>query len=113
MALLAAQQPTPAGTVITLVSAAGGGDTYRVVPGTSIRVKNADATSKTVTVVSYKTPASTGLTDAGLVVPVAAGTEKEIRIPDGELDRFINPATGVGSITYSAVTSVTVGVITR
>lgn len=105
MALLATQVVDIDGQVITLANASAGGDTYNPGNGLFLRVKNADASAKTVTIASH-VPCSQGV-NHDVVVVVAAGTEQDI----GPLpaSRFAD-ANGVGHITYSAVTAVTVAV---
>lgn len=102
MALLTHQPPKLAGTAITYVAAAAGGDTLGRTPAGSLRVKNASAAAITVTVV---TPGNTqyGQADPDVPVSVAAGAEVAIGpFPDALA------VDGVVSVTYSAVTSVTV-----
>lgn len=106
MALLSTQTVDVDGQVITLAAAAGGGDTFNPGNGVSLRVKNGDASAKTVTVESH-VPCNQGGTH-NLVVVVAAGDTVDI----GPLpaSRF-GDAAGVGHITYSAVTSVTIAAV--
>lgn len=105
MAALATQQIVNAGVIPTYAAAAGGGDT--VAPGdtTFVHVKNASVGSITVTVDSVA--ASSYGTDVDLVVAIAAGAEKMI----GPLpaSRFAQTTTGLVNISYSGVTSLTVG----
>lgn len=107
MATLTTAQVTPTGTVDTLVAAAVGGD--KCAPGTPdapvwIEVLNGSGGSINVTVDSV-TLSNYGA-DADLVVAVAAGVRKKI----GPLhaQRFAG-TDGLVAITYSAVTTVTVG----
>lgn len=102
MALLTYQQPKLTGTTITYAAASAGGDTLGHTTGGVLRVKNGDAAAKTVTVV---TPGNTayGQADPDIPVTVAAGAEVAIGpFPAGLA------VDGVVSVTYSAVTSVTV-----
>lgn len=102
MALLNWQAPTLGGTAITYAAAAAGGDTLGRTNGGVLRVKNGGAGSVTVTVV---TPGNTkyGQADPDVPVTVAAGAEVAIGpFPDALA------VDGVISVTYSAVTSVTV-----
>jgi hypothetical protein len=105
MALLASQQVVQAGLNPTLQAAAAGGDTFR--PGTTtwLEVDNAGGGAVTVTIDSV-TPSNYG-TDEDLAVSVPAGGRRKIG-PLSE-QRFAGAA-GTGSISYSGVTSVTVGV---
>lgn len=102
MALLEPQAPSLTGTTVTYVAAAVGGDTLGRTLSGVLRVKNGGASSMTVTVV---TPGNTkyGQADPDIPVVVAAGTEVAIGpFPDALA------VDGVISVTYSAVTSVTV-----
>src|SRR5690349_11630293 len=104
MALLAPQQIAVTGLEPVLQAAAGGGDTIAADDRTFLYVVNGDASDKTVTVV---VPGVTfGQNNPDVAVVVTAGEE-----------RFIGPmvaglaTAGLVSITYSAVTSVTVAAI--
>lgn len=87
----------------TYVAAAGGGDT--VVPAADFFVvKNGGGSTITVTI------APTGTTSYGVALPnltvsVPNGSERWINLNDGS---YVN-STGVIPITYSGVTTVTVG----
>lgn len=104
MALLATQKLQITGTAPTYTSAAGGGDTVKAGPRTVLHVVNGDASPHTATVVVPGTRFGQALADVAVAVP--AGEE-----------RFIGPLTsdlatnGVVSITYDAVTSVTVAAL--
>lgn len=115
MALITYQRAALTGTALTMAAASGGGDTIGYSEGAILHmsstgvptpkyngvvvVTNGDATSTDVTVV---TPGAT----ADIVVAVAAGATKVI----GPLtDALCDPATGLISLTYSKVTSLTVG----
>jgi hypothetical protein len=107
MALLTTQTVVPGGTTPAYVAANAGGDT--VTPGndTFLHAKNASGGSLTVTVDSV-TPCNYG-SDHDLVVAIPAGSERMI----GPLpaSRFASPTTGLVSVTYSGVTSLTVAAI--
>jgi hypothetical protein len=107
MALLAKQATSVVGlNPITMNAANAGGDTVLVDrPGVSILVRNADATAKTVTIVDPRTQYGQASPDVPIVI--AAGNQAVISLPPEFAD-----ANGLVSITYSAVTSVTVGVFT-
>lgn len=103
MALLPVQQSALAGKAITFANATSGGDTIKPNERSVVLVKNADASAKTVTVVI---PGNTAFGQAQPDVPVvvAAGATAVIGpFPAGAKD-----GTGQVSLTYSAVTSVTV-----
>lgn len=105
MALLATQSIAPAGLADALAAAAGGGDTFRPDDGTFLRVNNGGGSPVTVTVVTPET--SHGLAIADLAVVVPAGASRMIGPFPSHL--FADPTTGLASVTYSGVTSVTVG----
>lgn len=89
-----------------LAAATSGGDTCQVGIGIVLVVKNADSASHTVTIVTPVTV--NGLAIADRAVPVAAGKTELIPVDRAE---YRDPTTGRASITYDAVTSVSVAVI--
>lgn len=95
-----------AGATPSYGSAAGGGDKFLNNGSMLLHVKNGDGSSHTVTVVSPEL-CSQGV-EHDVTVTVGASGEKII----GPFDpvRF-NDANGYANISYSAVTSVTVGVL--
>lgn len=107
MALIATQYMTAiGGTAFTRAAASAGGDTVgRPTPGLYLDVLNSSASSVTVTIA---VPGNTwnGQPTPDTPVTVAAGQEK--LIPVGSM---YDDGTGVASITYSAVTSVTVAAL--
>jgi hypothetical protein len=106
MALLPTQVVAPTGTALNFDNAAGGGDTC--VTGSDVRlyVKNGSGSSVTVTLATPGT-VDGDLAIADRTVTVAAGATTAIPMTD----LYRNPSTGVASITYSAVTTVTVAVV--
>lgn len=109
MADLAIQDITVAGTEVAFVAAAAGGDKIannRQGERTFLRVRNGDASDKTVTINSQQ-PCDQGF-DHDIAEVVTAGEERDI----GPLDdaRF-NDVNGDCLITYSGVTAVTVAAI--
>lgn len=89
-------------TGAALAAAASGGDSAEVGPGKFLVVLNGDASSKTVTVSTPGTVSGLAVADATYVV----ATLDTCIIPLAEVFRG---ADGRAAITYSAVTSVTVG----
>lgn len=83
------------------VSAAGGGDDAETGPGVDLIVKTS-GTAITVTVVTPET--FDGLALADRTFATAATAESKIPLSN----RYRDPTTGRASITYSAVTGVTV-----
>lgn len=90
-------------TGAALAAAASGGDTAEVGPGKFFVVLNGDASSKTVTIATAGTVSGLAIADGSYAV--AAGDTCII-----PLANVFRGSTGRASITYSAVTSVTVGV---
>jgi len=84
------------------------GDTFIYSAGAFLHVKNGDASPRTVTVVSQYT-AQPGISPDNIVVAIPAGEERMI----GPFRRefFEDTATKNVEITYDAVTSVTVAVL--
>lgn len=106
MALLTKQVPAITGTVLTLGAATAGGDTVLVdSPGVFLEVDNADASPKTVTLVVPGTLYGQPIADVPVVV--ANGTRQII----GPIPLAFGDASGIVSITYSAVTSLTIAAI--
>lgn len=109
MAQLAVQQASLSGTPVTYTAAAGGGDTFTLPhDAVALRVKNGGGSPITVSV------AFPGTTPYGVANPVrttssiAAAAEVVIGpIPPSAVD----VSTGLVSVTYSGVTSVTVAVV--
>ena len=105
MATLTTQQIVITGLNPTFAAAAGGGDRFTPGDTTFIEAVNGSGGAITVTVDS-KVP-SNYLTDVNLVVAIPAGERR--RIGPLPAQRFA-AADGLGDITYSGVTSLTVGV---
>jgi hypothetical protein len=104
VATLAIQTIVNAGITPAYVPAAAGGDKVIPGPGSYVHVKNGGGSSVTVTLVTPGTVDGT-LAVGDRAVVVAAGAESKIAV--GNLYR--DPADGLASITYSAVTTVSVG----
>lgn len=109
MALLAVQQASLSGTPVTYTAAAGGGDTIALPHDkVALRIKNGGGAGITASI------AFPGTTPYGVANPVrttssiAAGAEVVVGpIPLSAAD----PVTGLVSVTYSGVTSVTVAAV--
>lgn len=105
MAALPTQVPPLTGLAVDFDAAAGGGDTCLTGAGVLLLVRNGDAGSHTVTLV---TPGTVdGLAIADRAVVVAAGAIEAIPVTNA----YRNPSTGRASITYDGVTSVEVAVV--
>ncbi len=104
MATLAIQTISKAGIVPSLAAAAGGGDEFANNGETFLWVNNGGGSQITVTLVTQAT--LDGLAVADRAVTVNAGQQKFI----GDLEKAVyNDANGRVQVTYSGVTSVTVG----
>lgn len=105
MATLATQNIVTSGLTPTFAAAAGGGDKCLPGAGTYLHVKNGGGSPVTVTLVTPATVDTLAVGDRAVVV--ANGGESKIALPD---TLYRNPTDGLADITYSGVTSVTVGV---
>ena len=110
MAALASQVININGLAPSYAAAAGGGDTFTPDADTVVHVKNGGGAPITVTVVTPRVDPATGLAEADVSVSVPNGGERFIGPFPAEV--YADPATRVASIGYSAVTSVTVAVLT-
>lgn len=106
MALLAKQTVGLAGLAPTYVAANVGGDTFGPGNNVCIHVKNGSAGALTVTLVTPGNVVGQAVADVAVSVP--AGGERLIGPLPGSL--FARAADGLGDITYSGVTSLTVAV---
>ena len=106
MALLTAQVITKAGLqpVYTAVNAS---DTITPDNNLFLHVKNTNAAACTVTLDDGgSTPGGSAATDPTVVVPATTG-DRMIAIPAS----FVNPATGLITVTYSVTASVTAALV--
>lgn len=110
MATLTTQVITRAGTIVTPVAAAGGGDAMACGSGMMLEVVNGGGAPITVTLAI---PAgASGFPQAAYTntaVVVANATTRWIGPIQAQL--YQDPVTGLCTITYSAVTSVTVAAV--
>jgi len=106
MATLTAQRIIRAGLDPAYAAAAGGGDDFQPGPDVFVHIKNASGGSITAT---FVTPREVeGLAVADLAVAIPAGDERMVGPFDAAT--YADPSTGLCPITYSGVTSLTVGV---
>jgi hypothetical protein len=106
-----AERPTGTALTGTLrstteVAVAAGGDSV-VLSGNGIQItlRNADASSHTITLNSVQAPSWPGGgqgADADPAMPVVAGAARTFRIPAADFDRYRNLTTGMLDLTYSA-----------
>lgn len=102
MAALSLQVLVPGGSASALTAASGGGDTCPAGDGVFLEVLNGDASSKTVTLATPGTVDGLAIADRAVIIP--AGERWKIPVP-----RLYAKADGYCDVTYSAVTSLTVG----
>jgi len=108
MAALATQTIVPGGVAPSYAAAAGGGDTFVPDKDTFIHVKNGGGSPITVTV-AVPGNERYGVATADVSVSVTNAQERMIGPFPAEI--FADPAlSGSAGITYSGVTSVTIGV---
>jgi hypothetical protein len=105
MATLASTQIGRAGSVLTTQAAAGGGDAAETGRGQALYVNNGGGSPITVTIaVPASSSSFSGLVYTNNAVSVTNATFKIIPLPN----EYRDPTTGLATITYSGVTSVTV-----
>lgn len=105
MALQTMQDVLTSGAASAYTAAAAGGDTFPYDPNGFIHIKNGSGVSITATVVVPGTLYGQAIADIPRVI--TAGADALIKMAQGMVD----PATGLISVTYSAVTSVTVAAL--
>lgn len=108
MATLTTQSITRAGVTPTYAAAAGGGDACEVGDDIYLHFKNTNAAARVVTL-AIPSSASTypNVTYTNVAVTVPATTGDKLVGPISAL--FKDPTTGRCTITYDAVTNLTVG----
>jgi hypothetical protein len=110
MATLTTQVINRAGAVVTPVAAAGAGDAMACGQGMMLEVVNGGGAPITVTlVVPAARTYEPNVAVTSPAVTVANGVTKWIGPVDAQT--FMDPTTGLCSITYSAVTTVTVAAV--
>lgn len=106
MAAINAQVVTRSGLAPSYAAASAGGDYFQNSGSEVLHVKNGSGSSVTVTIITQATVDGMAVTDRTVAVP--AGADRMIGpFPAGTY----NDGDGRVQITYSATTSVTVGVI--
>jgi hypothetical protein len=108
MATLATQTISRAGITESLAAAAVGGDAMEVGAGMMLKVVNGGGSSINVTI---------AIPAGASGYPDSAYTNTVVAVPNGShkwigpirAEQYRDPTTGLATITYSAVTSVTVG----
>lgn len=102
MALLTQQKIDADGVEPIYTAAEGGGDTCVPGEGSFLHYKNGSGGALTVTLVTPGTVAGLAVEDRAIAIP--AGDETMFLVGD----EYRNPTTGLASITYSGVTTLTV-----
>jgi len=105
MAVLTIQEITRAGVGPTFAAAAGGGDSFPNDGRTMCEVKNAGGGAITLTVVTQITVDGKAVADDAISVPATTGDRMVGPFPP----EIYNDVNGRVNLTYSGVTSVTVG----
>lgn len=99
-----------AGVIPTYAACTGGGDAAPCSRNTFLHIKNGSGGSITVTLaIPASASGFTGAVYGSLAVVLAAGVERMTRNLDPQL--FQDPTTGLCTITYSGVTSLTIACI--
>lgn len=108
MATLTTQSITRAGVTPTYAAAAGGGDACEVGDDIYLHIKNTNASVRNVTL-AIPSSASTypNVTYTNVVVQIPATTGDKLIGPISAL--FKDTTTGLCTITYDAVTNLTIG----
>jgi len=109
MATLTTQNITRTASQVTLVTATGGGDAMECGPKMMLRVNNGGGAPITVTIaIPVGSSAYSNVAYASSTFSVPAGGMREF----GSVDGFYrDPITGLATVTYSGVTTVTVGAV--
>ena len=110
MALIAPQLLVETGVAPSFAAATGGGDTCAPGDKTFLVVKNGGGAPITVTLAAFPDTAPWGAAIPDPTVSVPAAGERWIGPLRGS--SYANASTGLVGISYSGVTSVTVGVFT-
>lgn len=110
MAALTTQSVVASGLTPAFVAATGGGDTCAPGDRNFLVVKNASGAPITVTLAAFPDTSPWGAAIPDPTVSVPAAGERWIGPLVGS--QYGNPTTGQVGITYSGVTSLTVGVFT-
>ena len=109
MAALTTQQISPTGITPTFVACTSGGDTFTPGPKTFLDIKN--GAGATVTVTIDTTAIEFGEPIANVVVSIPVSTEMLVGpFQPAEVEQG---GTGQAQLTYSAVTSLTIAVLTH
>jgi hypothetical protein len=109
MATLATQNVTRTASTITPVAAAAGGDAMECGPKMALEVTNGGGSPITVTLaIPAASSAYSNIAYASSTMSVPAGASRRFGSVDG---MYRDPTTGLCTITYSAVTSVTVAAV--
>ena len=109
MALLTAQTPTPSAGLVPVYGAANASDTFNVFgPGVFLYVKNTNASTRTITLTTPNAYRGLAVADPG---PTIAATTGELILGPLMQDLYMDPSTGVGTVTPSATPGVTLALV--
>jgi hypothetical protein len=105
MAVVATQSMTIDGSALTYSAASGGGDRFTPNTRTFMHIKNGSGSSITATLVTPGNVDGLAIPDRAVVVP--AGADRLVPLPASTYAS----ADGLGDVTWSLATSVTVAII--
>ena len=108
MALLATQVPTPAAGLVPAYSAAAATDTFVPDDRTFLYVKNTNAATRTIQVLTPNSYRGLAVADPA---PTIAATTGELVLGPFPADLWADPTTGLALITPSASAGITYAVI--
>lgn len=108
MALISVQRADADGTAVVF-SAVNASDTFQFAGDARLHVKNGSGSSINVTLTSPN-PCSFGVVHTAHddIIAVAAGAEQMIKV---DRDKHANASTGIVTVNYSSVTSVTAALV--
>ena len=107
MAVLAVQEIVRAGLAPAYTACAAGGDSFANPGNAFIHIKNANGSAATLTIVTPKTVDGLAVADRTVSIPATSGDVMIGPLPAATY----NDASGNVSLTYSAVTDLTIGIV--
>lgn len=109
MALLTAQTPTSSAGLAPVLGAANASDTFNTFgPGVFLTVENSNAATRTITLTTPNTYRGLAVPDPA---PTIAATTGRLILGPLLADLYMDPATGVGTVTPSATAGVTYALV--
>lgn len=105
--LIATQTVTKAGLSPSLQACSAGGDTYSPSATTTLYIKNGDSEQHTVTVHTTATIYGQPISNVAIVIPAGG----EVMAGPFDPGMVADPSTTLATVTYDAVTSMTIAAI--